>query len=45
MVQRITHFLENTSGPYYKVAQITSLSPTYVSSQLALPKISKHTYA
>src|SRR6218665_179747 len=29
MVQPITHFLENTPGPYYKVVQITSLSPTY----------------
>jgi len=28
MVQPITHFLENTPGPYYKVVQITSLSPT-----------------
>ena len=27
MVQPITHFLENTPGPYYKVVQITSLSP------------------
>jgi len=25
-VQPITHFLENTPGPYYKVVQITSLS-------------------
>src|SRR6218665_2727786 len=30
MVQpiRSTNFLENTPGPYYKVVQITSLSPT-----------------
>jgi len=27
VVQQITHFLENTHGPYYKVVRITSLSP------------------
>jgi len=30
MVQPITHFLENTPGPYYKVVQITSLSPIII---------------
>ena len=29
VVQPITHFLENTLGPYYKAVQITSLSPLH----------------
>ena len=37
MVQPITHFLENTPGPYYKVVQITSLSPmSYIHSSKIL---------
>jgi len=36
VVQQVTHFLENTPGPYYKVVRITSLSLYHASD--VIPK-------